>query len=205
MGIFKRKKKQPDEAEMGVGGTSTVHVKEPAPDAGTVMLTMDRSVSPGKSVHFTSAVEAEGWPLIQKLFGVEAVESVLLRDNFAIVARTEAGKWATLVPALTATIQDYFSTLSTEESEDELSLRQRVQAVLDQEVNPGVANHGGVITLARVEGTRVYLHMGGGCQGCGMASVTMREGIEHLIRAKVPEVTEILDHTDHSAGTNPYQ
>ncbi len=81
---------------------------------------------------------------------------------------------------------------------------QRVQNVLDQQVNPGVASHGGHVTLVKVEGDAAYVRLGGGCQGCGAADVTLRQGIEEAILGAVPELKHVLDATDHAAGTNPY-
>ncbi|WP_051431802.1 NifU family protein [Rhodovibrio salinarum] len=81
---------------------------------------------------------------------------------------------------------------------------QAVKQVLDERVNPAVAGHGGHITLIDVQGSRVYVRLEGGCQGCGMASVTLKQGIENEIKRHVPQVEEILDVTDHANGTNPY-
>jgi len=83
-------------------------------------------------------------------------------------------------------------------------LAERVQSVLDQYVNPGVAQHGGHVTLVEVRDNVVYLQMGGGCQGCGQADVTLKFGIETAIRAAVDGVGDILDVTDHASGRNPY-
>ncbi len=79
-----------------------------------------------------------------------------------------------------------------------------IQMVLDNEINPAVAAHGGLISLIDVKENVVYLRLGGGCQGCGMADVTLKQGIEKSIRFAVPEVGEILDVTDHASGRNPY-
>ena len=81
---------------------------------------------------------------------------------------------------------------------------QRVQDVLDQQVNPGVASHDGHVALVNVEGDAAYIRLGGGCQGCGAADVTLRQGIEGAILGAVPELKRVLDATDHAAGTNPY-
>ena len=83
-------------------------------------------------------------------------------------------------------------------------LPERVQQLLDQSVNPSLASHGGFVELAGVEDTVVYLSMGGGCQGCGAADVTLKQGIERLIKEEIPEVEEVLDTTDHASGENPY-
>src|SRR2546427_2778353 len=70
-------------------------------------------------------------------------------------------------------------------------------------INPAVAGHGGYVELIDVQENRVYLQMGGGCQGCGAADVTLKAGIERLIKDELPEVVEVLDTTDHAAGANP--
>jgi Fe/S biogenesis protein NfuA len=81
---------------------------------------------------------------------------------------------------------------------------QRVLQVLDEQVNPAIAAHGGRADLVAVEEPVAYLHLSGGCQGCGMAAVTLRQGIEAMIFEAVPEITEVVDATDHASGTNPY-
>ena len=80
----------------------------------------------------------------------------------------------------------------------------RVQRLLDERINPGVADHGGHVSLVDVQEGRVFLRFGGGCQGCGMVDVTLKEGIQAQLMAEIPEITQVLDETDHAAGTNPY-
>jgi Fe-S cluster biogenesis protein NfuA len=79
-----------------------------------------------------------------------------------------------------------------------------VQALLDSSINPSVAGHGGHIALIDVKDDRVYIRMEGGCQGCGMADVTLKQGVEGQIRKEIPSIREVLDVTDHAGGTNPY-
>ena len=83
-------------------------------------------------------------------------------------------------------------------------MAQRVAQVLEQQINPSIASHGGFAELVAVEGDTAYLRMGGGCQGCGMAKVTLSQGIEVAIKDAVPEITRVVDVTDHSSGDNPY-
>jgi Fe/S biogenesis protein NfuA len=83
-------------------------------------------------------------------------------------------------------------------------LKSRVQELIDTMINPAVASHGGFVELIDVQDNRVYLQMGGGCQGCGAADITLKSGIERLIKEEIPEVTEVLDTTDHASGANPY-
>lgn len=84
------------------------------------------------------------------------------------------------------------------------SLLQRVQDVLDAQINPGIAGHGGSVAIAHRDGSTLYLSMGGGCQGCSSAQLTLRQGVEQMIKAAVPEIARIVDMTDHGAGENPY-
>jgi Fe/S biogenesis protein NfuA len=83
-------------------------------------------------------------------------------------------------------------------------LAAKVQELIDSTINPAVAGHGGFVQLMEVKDNKVYLQMGGGCQGCGAADVTLKAGIERLIKEEIPEIEEVLDSTDHAAGTNPY-
>lgn len=88
--------------------------------------------------------------------------------------------------------------------ESATDLKEKVQALIDNEINPAVAGHGGFVDLIDVKDNKVYLQMGGGCQGCGAADVTLKSGIERLIKEELPEVEEVLDTTDHASGANPY-
>jgi Fe/S biogenesis protein NfuA len=81
---------------------------------------------------------------------------------------------------------------------------QRVIQVLEQQVNPTIAAHGGGAELVAVEQGTAYLRLGGACQGCAMATVTLSQGIETAILQAVPEITSVVDVTDHQSGTNPY-
>jgi Fe-S cluster biogenesis protein NfuA len=83
-------------------------------------------------------------------------------------------------------------------------MKTRLQDLIDTMINPAVAGHGGFVELLDVKDNKVYLQMGGGCQGCGAADITLKAGIERLIKEEVPEIEEVLDATDHAAGTNPY-
>jgi len=81
---------------------------------------------------------------------------------------------------------------------------QEVQRLLDEQINPSVATHGGHISLVDVQGDTVYIRLEGGCHGCGMADVTLKQGVEVAIKQAVPSINAVLDATDHSTGQNPY-
>ena len=83
-------------------------------------------------------------------------------------------------------------------------IAQRVQQVIDEKVEPAVGGHGGWVELLGVQGDTAVIQFGGGCQGCGMSQVTLKEGIERILLDEVPEIRKVVDDTDHAAGENPY-
>jgi len=84
------------------------------------------------------------------------------------------------------------------------TIAEKVVKVIDEEINPSIAGHGGFVSLVDIKGTEVIIRMGGGCQGCGMANVTLKEGIEVALKQAIPEITAIYDVTEHANGKNPY-
>jgi Fe/S biogenesis protein NfuA len=88
---------------------------------------------------------------------------------------------------------------------DDAPLTERIEWVLQARINPMVASHGGTVGLVEVTESRdVVLQFGGGCHGCGMVDVTLKQGIETTLRQEVPEVRRVIDATDHASGENPY-
>ena len=85
---------------------------------------------------------------------------------------------------------------------DELAVR--LQGLIDQSINPGIAAHGGYVTLLDFRDRVAYIEMGGGCQGCGLAAMTLTQGIEAAVREAIPEIERIVDTTNHADGENPY-
>ncbi len=83
-------------------------------------------------------------------------------------------------------------------------LADQVQVVLQDQINPAIASHGGAAELVSVEGSTAYLKLMGGCQGCGMAQVTLKQGIERILLEAIPELTGVVDVTDHASGNDPY-
>lgn len=84
------------------------------------------------------------------------------------------------------------------------SVEERIQQLLDAEINPMLDMHGGFAALDRVEGETAFMIMGGGCQGCGLAQLTLTEGIKATVENTIPEITNVIDVTDHAAGDNPF-
>jgi Fe-S cluster biogenesis protein NfuA len=181
---------------------------EPSKGGDRCVFTVDRPVLPDQSAHF-NAETARQSPLAADLLAIPGVESALIADNTVTVTAAHEVDWPALgigsvirkhlragSPVVAA---DYFESLPSEGD-----LKWAIRDLLDREINPAVAAHGGWVELIDVKLNAVFLRLGGGCQGCGAADVTLKQGIEKAIRSLAPTVGEILDTTDHAAGRNPY-
>ncbi len=88
--------------------------------------------------------------------------------------------------------------------DDDAPLFERLSYFIDATINPMLASHGGRANLTNIEGDKAYIEFGGGCQGCGMAKQTLSQGMQSQITTAFPEISEVLDATDHASGANPY-
>jgi Fe-S cluster biogenesis protein NfuA len=182
-----------------------IQIDEPNDDENTCKIIVNRDIAPEGSVYFDVTTVTPDQPLFKKLLAIDNVYSILAKNELLIVSRSEA-PWPPILEAVQAVLSTHFgaekTSFSTPRSNEEV--RAHIQQILDDEINPGVAMHGGLIDLLDVNGATAYVHMGGGCQGCSAAAATLRQGIESSILKQVPEVTRIMDSTDHAAGENPY-
>ncbi|MFQ5915963.1 MAG: NifU family protein [Nitrospinota bacterium] len=128
-----------------------------------------------------------------------------LRDRLDSIAGKSEEQLAALreeIKALTASPAG--STNGEGSSEEDEVLKMKFQQFLDEEINPAVGMHGGFVSLIDVKDRVAFVQMGGGCQGCGMVNVTLKQGIEARMNEVMPEIREIVDTTDHRGGANPY-
>jgi Fe-S cluster biogenesis protein NfuA len=194
-----------------------VSIAQPADEAVTCQIRFDRAVSPPGTSLFETPQEASDWPAVGALLSIPGVHSVIGKGDVLVVARRDDTMWPAILGRVEAAIHKAFADRPSghgavlpqpeegpRDAEADAELRQRIQVIIDQEINPAVADHGGFITLLDVQGSRVFIHMGGGCQGCAMSTATLKHGVETTLRSRIPEVSEILDTTDHAAGDNPY-
>lgn len=180
-------------------------------DNSTCRFVVDRPIYADGSVYFGSPDRAAGSPLAEKLFGIEGVQAVLIQDNVVTVTAATEGNWMPVAKQVGGAIRGVLESGEKAVSDRALSsipeaeqIKKRVQEILNNEINPAVAAHGGWIELIDVKRNEVFIRMGGGCAGCGMADVTLKQGVEKTIREAIPEVGAIMDTTDHAAGRNPY-
>lgn len=184
---------------------------EPAPTGRACKFVVDRPVCDG-AAYFPNAEAARHSPLAERIFKFETVTGVLLSGNTVTVNAGPFDDWRPIARQIAMQIREHLGSGAPAVDEEyrksvsgrEADLRARVAEVLDGQINPAIAAHGGVIHLIDVKGNTVYLQMSGGCQGCASSTATLRLGVESAIREAVPEVGEILDVTDHAAGANPY-
>jgi len=180
-------------------------------DAQRCRFTVDRPLLENRAVFFPAVGKASGSPLAEALFAIPGVASVLISHDAVTVTRSGYGEWPDLARQIGGAIRTQLQSgapvvtaeaLASMPGEDEI--RARVEHLLETQINPAVASHGGWVELLGVQANNVFLQLGGGCQGCGMADVTLKQGIETLLRQEIPELGEVLDQTDHAAGRNPY-
>ena len=186
---------------------------QPSQTGDQCLFTVNRVLMNNCSWYFDSFESAAESALAEALFSLDDVETVLVCESTVAVTRKDKTliDWIPLAKEIGSAIRDalkegdpliaekIISSIPSEET-----IREGIQKVIDEEVNPGVAGHGGQINLLGVKGNSVTIQMGGGCQGCSAADLTLKQGIHTSFRKAVPQVGAIFDETDHTAGLNPY-
>ncbi len=172
-----------------------------------------------KEVTYKNQNEAMISPLASKIFGFPWVEEVIVYTDKVSVKRQDWVDWDVIADPLSELIDEHLSSQSTPIEENpepvikvaapelptDLSPEaNEVVKFLEEEVNPQVAAHGGRINFVKLDEGRVFLSMEGGCQGCGMAQQTLRDGVETSLKETFSFVKEIIDTTDHSSGLRPF-
>ncbi len=186
---------------------------QPSPTGDQCLFTVNRPLMKGYSWYFSGFESAAESPLAEALFCLDDLDTALVCESTVTVTRKDKTlvDWVPFAKEIGTVIREVLVTdnglisekiiagLPTEEE-----IREGIQKVIDTEVNPGVAGHGGNISLLAVKGNSVTIQMGGGCQGCSAADLTLKQGIHTSFRTAVPKVGAIFDETDHTAGLNPY-
>ena len=186
---------------------------QPTTAGDQCIFMLNRVLFPGYSWWFPNFESAEGSPLGERLFSLEDVEAVLVHEATVTVTRKDKTvfDWKTLAGEIGVSLREILKEgghLVSQKIIDEMpsqeEIEQGIQKAINEEVNPGVAGHGGLITLQKIKGNTITIQMGGGCQGCSAADLTLKQGIHSSFRKFVPQVGAIFDETDHAAGINPY-
>lgn len=199
------------------------HVWSAAPNA--VKLRINRNLMRlGDTRRYDSPAATGDSPLARALFAIKGVITVELEGAAVTVVMDDNSDWDAIMERVPGVITEQFESgepavktetpsagakrhkfgfkqVETRSRDEQMEI---VKNLLDQEINPAVAAHGGFFTLLDVKDNNVYVQLGGGCQGCGMADVTLKQGVEQRMREVLPEMASLIDTTDHAAGSNPY-
>lgn len=186
-----------------------IQAQSSASDHDVMGFVLDAPVQPGRTARFDGPHDSA--PLSQALFAVASVRHVEVSEATIWVRKETGADWAILKPAIAAAIREVLDdteaplgAASAEPADPDALLLRAVEDLLARQVNPSVAAHGGHIAVENVADGRVYLRMSGGCQGCAASSATLRDGVERMLRAALPQIREIVDLTDHDAGSTPF-
>jgi NFU1 iron-sulfur cluster scaffold homolog, mitochondrial len=186
-------------------------VGEPGLNPAACKFTVDQPVFAGGSAYFPNREAAQLSPLAMRIFEIPEVDNVLIAENQVTVSKTGIDPWPIIGKQVGAKIREHIYSADPAVSEQYISsmpveseIRRKVQDLLEKQINPSLGMHGGFVELIDVKQNSVFLKLGGGCQGCASAGMTLKLGIERVIREQIPEVGEILDTTDHASGRNPY-
>ena len=182
---------------------------EPTADPQKCRFVLDGEVLSRASLTFTSESDTENAPLAKKLLDLPYIAQVNIAGQVVTLTGDNIESWPAVGKEIGGVIREQIKSGEAPVTEKAMdagnsALFDQVNTLIQNDVNPSIASHGGVITLHNVSDGKAYVTMGGGCQGCSMSSVTLKQGVESYIVAKVDGVNEIVDITNHSEGENPY-
>ncbi|MCR9114016.1 MAG: NifU family protein [Rhodobacteraceae bacterium] len=176
---------------------------ESTPNPATLKFLPGQTVLEAGTADFPSAEGAENSPLAERIFKVQGVSGVFLGNDFVTVTKTEETEWDHVKPAILGAIMEHFTSGQpvmlgevaasghAEHDGENSEIVGQIKELLDTRVRPAVAQDGGDITFHGFERGVVYLHMQGACAGCPSSTITLKMGIENLLRHYIPEVTEV--------------
>ncbi len=192
----------------------TIRAELSVADPDTCRFTVSQSLNPDGERFFDNRDQAAGSPLVERLFELTGVAHVLVAGKVLVIEKTRESSWPELKSQIAAIVRSHLLTgmpaivqapqTGGAGKRTDAEIRELVQMLLDREVNPSVAAHGGTILLTDVKDGQLYIEMSGSCQGCAASQFTLRQGFERIVRRVVPEVSDIIDVTDHAGGQAPY-
>jgi Fe-S cluster biogenesis protein NfuA len=171
---------------------------------------LSRSVHEAGVKKYASEAEAAESPVAQAVLEVDGISEVVVSGNVITAVRSETGlSWSALEPQVRYAVNIGAERLEASQVTvggpvDDDAIFDAVEEIFRTQINPAVAQHGGRIDLIDVENATLVVRLMGGCQGCGMANVTLRQGVESAVKRMIPAVKGIRDITDHESGTDPY-
>lgn len=175
---------------------------EETPNPATMKFLPGREVLGQGTLEINTPADALQSPLAQSLFDIAGVRGVFLGKDFITITKDESKTWATMKPPVLTAIMEHFTAnkpvLATEgtasseaRAEGEDPVITKIRDLLDHKIRPAVAQDGGDITFQSFEDGIVYLNLKGACAGCPSSTMTLKAGVENLLRHYIPEVREV--------------
>ena len=182
---------------------------EPTADPQKCRFVLEAEVLSRSPVSFDKESDTSKAPLAEKLLALPYIAGVSISGSAVTLTGDNVESWPAIGKEIGGVIREQIKSGEPAVEEEvmdigDADLFTQVNLLIKNDVNPSIAAHGGVITLHSVNDGKAFVTMGGGCQGCSASSITLKQGVESYIVAKVEGVNEIVDMTDHSEGENPY-
>ena len=194
--------------------TITIRAVSSVADPDTCKFTVSQMVHPGGPFFFHAKELAASSPLAEQLFALPGVAHVLIAENVVTVGKDSGASWSALKSAIGTVIRAQLVTgvpaileaprTAGASGRTDAEVRTVIQELLDLQVNRAIAAHGGNISIVDVKDGNLFVTMSGGCQGCAASQLTLRRGFEVKVRRVAPEIVDIVDTTDHTAGKKPF-
>jgi Fe-S cluster biogenesis protein NfuA len=200
----------------------TIRAETSLADPDTCKFIASRTIHPSGSFFFGNIELAAGSPLAERLFTLQGVANVLIAQSVVTICKDPIASWtglkaaigsairAQLLTGVPAILEMYIHTgtqasiLNGTQRRSDTELMTVIQVLLDKEINPSIANHGGKISIGEISQGTLYISMSGGCQGCASSQVTLRQGFDVMLKRVAPEIVKVVDTTNHSAGKQPF-
>ena len=182
---------------------------EPTADPQKCRFVLEAEVLSRSPVSFDRDSDTSKAPLAERLLALPYIAGVSISGSAVTLTGDNVESWPAIGKEIGGVIREQIKTGEPAVEEEvmdvgDADLFTQVNLLIKNDVNPSIAAHGGVITLHSVNDGKAFVTMGGGCQGCSASSITLKQGVESYIVAKVDGVNEIVDMTDHTQGENPY-
>ncbi len=182
---------------------------EPTADPQKCRFVLEAEVLSRSPVSFDKESDTSKAPLAERLLALPYIAGVSISGSAVTLTGDNVESWPAIGKEIGGVIREQIKSGEPAVEEEvmdigDADLFTQVNLLIKNDVNPSIASHGGVITLHSVNDGKAFVTMGGGCQGCSASSITLKQGVESYIVAKVDGVNEIVDMTDHSEGENPY-
>lgn len=186
---------------------------EMTPNPETMKFVANKLLYPGKSIDFQDETSANASPLAMELFSFPFIKSVFIASNFVTLTKTsETDEWQDVIPSIKQFLKEYLeegktiinedeiasrkSTSSNEVSHDDGDVVKRIKELLENYVKPAVEMDGGAIQFKSYEDGKVNLMLQGSCSGCPSSMITLKAGIEGMMKRMIPEVREVVAEAD---------